>query len=572
MRNKLLSIGIILLFVLSGLTGQIPKDSSFCKADFTYKIDSSIMSILPSLAVQFSNESQPDSAKYLWDFGDGNTSNEKNPFHIYSLIPKDPTRSSLVTKFTACLTIYTSTGCATQVCKTVKASSDTFPESCDVYFKYYRNDSVISIPELIPFKFIGISSQEVVKWDWDFNDGTFSKEQFPAHSFNFLDTSHNVCLTIETASGCKNTFCDEVIINPVTCKANFNYSMSKSLPPIFGFYDLSEGENLQWNWSFGDGTYSNEKNPQHVFKNPPANIFDSLGYKTNIYKVCLSIKGLNECYDTHCMEVSVPGYDTVPPTDCQYNILLNYSKVLGNNNCDGIAKASSVDNLGNVHSGVKYYWSNGSTENYTKGLCSNFPYYVIIKDSLGCETAGSFALMDYNSPLPYIGIWEYHKSGDSYEFIANNQNNSIKFEWEFENGRVQTGNSVTYSPENAVVSNKVILRVKDEAGNLLYTENIYLGQMDIQSDVPGIHKNASVKSYPNPVEHTLYIDLDNTATGEKIMAEVFNSAGKMIIQKQYESGDIQSQIQIDVKDLTKGIYIVRLNSDTKPIGTVRFIK
>ena len=42
------------------------------------------MSILPSLAVQFSNESQPDSAKYLWDFGDGGTSTLLSPIYPYA--------------------------------------------------------------------------------------------------------------------------------------------------------------------------------------------------------------------------------------------------------------------------------------------------------------------------------------------------------------------------------------------------------------------------------------------------------------------------------------------------------
>ena len=34
--------------------------------------------------VQFTNQSSADSRTYLWDFGDGTTSTEKNPMHIYS--------------------------------------------------------------------------------------------------------------------------------------------------------------------------------------------------------------------------------------------------------------------------------------------------------------------------------------------------------------------------------------------------------------------------------------------------------------------------------------------------------
>lgn len=61
----------------------------------------------PLLRVQFSDSSQTGTgqATYLWDFGDGNTSTEQHPLHIYTVHAP----------YTVTLTVSTSTGCVTDV-------------------------------------------------------------------------------------------------------------------------------------------------------------------------------------------------------------------------------------------------------------------------------------------------------------------------------------------------------------------------------------------------------------------------------------------------------------------------
>lgn len=138
MRQTLLLTITILIVLINPMIGQNSTDTTFCKAGFSYKIDNRILSIAPSLAIQFTNSSRPDNAKYLWDFGDGNTSTEMHPFHIYSLLPKDPTQSSLISEFKVCLTIYSPDGCSSTTCQIVGTRNDTIQNPCSVKFSYYK--------------------------------------------------------------------------------------------------------------------------------------------------------------------------------------------------------------------------------------------------------------------------------------------------------------------------------------------------------------------------------------------------------------------------------------------------
>ncbi|MCC6447334.1 MAG: gliding motility-associated C-terminal domain-containing protein [Chitinophagaceae bacterium] len=74
-------------------------------ADFSWKPDPPE----PNTPNTFKNLST-GATDYLWDFGDGNTSTDKDPIHIYE---KDGT-------YTVCLTARNSYGCKDTACKSVR--------------------------------------------------------------------------------------------------------------------------------------------------------------------------------------------------------------------------------------------------------------------------------------------------------------------------------------------------------------------------------------------------------------------------------------------------------------------
>ena len=76
--------------------------------------------LYPALVLDFYSKAWPEPTGWHWDFGDGNTSDEANPTHIFNLpivkdsIPGDPNPFRKV-----CLTVKTATGCVATWCETI---------------------------------------------------------------------------------------------------------------------------------------------------------------------------------------------------------------------------------------------------------------------------------------------------------------------------------------------------------------------------------------------------------------------------------------------------------------------
>jgi hypothetical protein len=71
---------------------------------------------------------------------------------------------------------------------------------------------------------------------------------------------------------------------------------------------------------------------------------------------------------------------------------------------------------------------------------------------------------------------------------------------------------------------------------------------------------ANLKIYPNPVQNTLFIDIENPAM-ERIHAEIFNSLGVKVYNTAIEAG--QNSLSIDVSNFPEGIYFINMNNSGK---------
>ncbi len=192
-----------------------PADSK-CQVGFGYKMKDILMGPIPSMAVDFYYKSYPEAIKWHWDFGDGETSNEPNPTHVYyqkNGTDKNSDDSSNSYR-TVCLTILTEDTCKTVYCETIKVFEyKPEPEKCKAYFKYYRPDDVITIPELVPIRLVDVSEGDVIAREWVFADGTKNSEKEPLVMFDIFKPEHKVVLTVWFADSCVNTYYGKVILN-----------------------------------------------------------------------------------------------------------------------------------------------------------------------------------------------------------------------------------------------------------------------------------------------------------------------------------------------------------------------
>lgn len=145
-----------------------------CYAGFTYTVDS-----LNPFLYSFTDVSTGPVTTYLWDFGEGTSSEEQHPEHLFN-----DSGSFLV-----CLTIESDS--LGYFC------TDTFCEEVQVNyvltasFEFFQ-DTLSGEPNV--FQFVDFSTGNPDSWYWDFGDGLFSYEQNPVHQYN-NPGDYEVCLT-----------------------------------------------------------------------------------------------------------------------------------------------------------------------------------------------------------------------------------------------------------------------------------------------------------------------------------------------------------------------------------------
>ncbi len=188
----------------------------------------------------------PDPAvSYLWDFGDGATSNEVNPVHNF-------TQTGV---YTIKLTITTAQGCTDTAMLT---------DGIIVTDKPTANFSAnpLNACASVPIQFTDLSSSNVTKWLWKFGDYDTSTLQNPSHVY--LDTGYMNVTLIVWNRGCMNqvTFPKYIYIKPPIARFNYGYFCNDPYTKLFYQHSIGADE---WLWDFGDGTTSTDKHPVHVF-------------------------------------------------------------------------------------------------------------------------------------------------------------------------------------------------------------------------------------------------------------------------------------------------------------------
>ncbi|HRI88087.1 MAG TPA: PKD domain-containing protein, partial [Candidatus Hydrogenedentes bacterium] len=113
-------------------------------------------------------------------------------------------------------------------------------------------------------------AEPVTAWKWEFGDGNTSSEQNPVHSYGAPGV-YAVSLAVQSASGSDVRIrpnCVKVSI-PDVPKADFVAAARKpTINTPLQFNDLSvpgASDIVGWLWDFGDGAWSAEQHPVHIY-------------------------------------------------------------------------------------------------------------------------------------------------------------------------------------------------------------------------------------------------------------------------------------------------------------------
>lgn len=201
-------------------------------------------------AIPFSSAGSGDAdgdLGFLWDFGDGTTSSEADPTHLY-----DDGGT-----YTVSLTVTDGDG-ATDRAEQVLTVADVSPTAA---FDVLTADPTDLEPVLFRDRTVG----KGVALAWDFGDGTTSAERDPAHLYDD-GGGFVVRLTATDSAGDTSTAELPLDVRDVPPLADFLFSpLDPTDLDVVAFEDRSVGKELSYAWDLGDGAVSAEPSPSHLY-------------------------------------------------------------------------------------------------------------------------------------------------------------------------------------------------------------------------------------------------------------------------------------------------------------------
>lgn len=304
---------------------QAGNESDNCQADFDYKINDMLMMPLPAVLVEFTDRSDGDVEAWYWDFGDGQTSNEQNPAHIFYYGNLADANGNFISQRVVTLTILTADSCKSFISDTI-SFTQFLPDSvtnCLAGFDFVQTGAD-SVTQTATVQFRNYSAGDSLKYYWKFGNGESSTEINPEVVFSLSEKEYDVCLEISGPKDCSQRYCQIVTLkNPFLpaddttgCFVKFGYTVNTDIQTfapglVLDFYSKTE-DVVEWYWDFGDGTTSTEPNPTHIFNLPLD--FDSDGSTPDLYReVCLKVTTGNGCEAKWCDLIYLLMNDTVQP-------------------------------------------------------------------------------------------------------------------------------------------------------------------------------------------------------------------------------------------------------------------
>lgn len=306
----------------------------------------------PSL-VNFVNQST-GATSWKWDFGDGTTSTNENPAHIYHLPGV----------YTVTLISFSAEGCSDTL---VKVDYVTVPGT---YSEFTMANAVNCFNTAVQFVDLSIGA---TNWFWNFGDGFTSTLQNPTHTYQDSG-SYTVTLITSNSTGCSSFY---TLPNPITIyplpEAIATVSSAIGCHPLSVSFSNQSVNASSYHWDFGNGDTSNLATPNYSYTAPGSFQVQLIAY-TNM-----------GCADT----LVLPGQITVHPTP---NAVFTSS---GNVGCTPYPVAFT--NNSTFLSGPTYNWSfgNGNTSTQSSPTVTyadsgNYQVTLVIVNQEGCaDTANA---------------------------------------------------------------------------------------------------------------------------------------------------------------------------------------
>lgn len=395
---------------------------------------------------------------FTWNFDDGNSSYEINPTHCYS---DNGT-------YNVSVTVTNNYGQSNITNQTITVTNLGATAS----FSYTPSVGIVN--ESVMFTSICSDSDGAIStYNWSFGDETYSEGQNPSHIFN--QTGDYIVLLNVTDDDSNTTSCNRTIT--ITFRPTANFTADASNPTtsdIISFTDTStdtDGSISTYNWSFGDGSYSESQNPTHSYDDDgpytvTLNVTDDDG-ATDQTSQTLTILNTPPTANFSYSPQNATDLESITFTNCSSDsdgYIANCTWTFGDGTTNYSMNATS------------HQYSNNGTYTVTLNVTDDDGDTDEYSVNITILNVGPTADFTFEPSCPEVGgtIWFNDTSSDQDGLIAN-------WSWDFDD------NSVNYSQNtsnsySSLTSHDVSLTVIDNDGNIsTVTKHIILKKTTIKS-------------------------------------------------------------------------------------------
>ena len=523
---------------------QYLPDTTAPESAFDYTID--------ELQVSFDSSSSTDDngiVSYFWDFGDGKTSDEPNPIHVYAASDT----------YNVSLTVTDADGKVDTSAANISVAGNGIPialATADVL----EGDA----PLTVSFNGSGSSDDNgVASYLWDFGNGETSNEINPVYTFDEANV-YEVILTVSDAEGQTHSTSLTITVNepnvaPVAIASSDIVSGEAPLTVSFvGSNSTDDVGIASYTWDFIDGGTSNVADPEHVFET------------AGIYDVALTVTDEEGLSNTTTLTITVEEgmvVNEAPVAIANADIISGEAPLLvsfvGGNSTDDNSIATYSWNFGDGGTSIE------ADPEHVFETAGEFTVVLTVTDDEGLTDEASLVITvvvenEFNEAPVAVASSDV-VTGEApltVSFTGSNSiddNGIVSYEWNFGDGNIVFEADTEFEFE-AAGTYEVVLTVTDGEGLTDSTSlSIVVEENEVLEEVA-----LDMVLSPNPSVDFVEITLNGIVDDEDIIGFMLHdSAGRLI--KQYTPNEIfvSGIYRISLEILTADVYVVTvvLNND-----------
>lgn len=519
---------------------------------------------------------------YAWDFGDGATSSDQNPVHVYT----NP-------GFYTVTLVATSGDCSSTLTLVV----DVHP----VQNVTVSGHVIDQNGAYVPFWFVSVETGDPANLTYGYTDdqGFYSIHAgLPVSATTATASTWDFCSPngvtgtapiINGAATIDLQICYDSFPPMPGCGAYITYTALDSLTYQFtaNTYGADSVANFTYSWDFGDGTTSTEQNPVHTYGQDgmysvllTATASDSSCVAVACEVICTFNGGVIDTFYYGCQAMFAAGWGGDPqnPTGGDPLTLTFFDMSFGG--------------------AISWHWDfgDGSTDSiqnptHTYTQSGLYTVTLTIVSANGCESTISmqvyagddFSWTEYDCQAMFLPVPDSTGNGFLFLDLSIAQSPIQSWEWQFGDGTSSTEQNPfhqyaqpgVYTVSLAIsadsCNSKIIFDLDtNDPFHFFRPDGGVLGLAGGATKTTEVPALEQLKAFPNPAANEMTVAFNSLKTQEVEMV-LSNLSGQAIYRQVINATSGANALRVQVQSLTPGLYLLQLRTSDQ-VQTVKVIK